>query len=425
MSTMLRENLIDNYGALVPEDVLSSFRDKAIQKANELGLPHKKTENYLNFKLNKIYQYDYKKASLNHQDLEDKINNLKVDSPSLVFYQGRFLPRLSNLENLNSRLVIKPLSDAIYSYGAFIKGSLDQFIKNELDVFALLSFAHHIDGSFIYFPKDLELESEIAIINITDTCNEEVVSSFNLMSLGQNASAKINTYSIELGKSNSLINNSWHFQLEANSNLEQSHLVLDQSITSFDHFRILQKRDSTYKSIQINLEANLHRASYQSLLLESGAHVEFIGACCLKGNQEAFQSILIKHLAPNCTSSQLFKNILDDKSVASFEGKIFVLDIAQQTNAYQLNQNCLLSDTAKCFSKPNLEIFADDVKASHGSTTGQLDCDQMFYLQSRGLSRVEAQIMLLKAFFEDIVNSISSDSIKQKVLEKFSQSLVS
>ncbi len=130
--------------------------------------------------------------------------------------------------------------------------------------------------------------------------------------------------------------------------------------------------------------------------------------------------ILVVHKAEECTSRQLVKTLLDDQSIASFEGKILVDSIAQQTNAYQLNHNCLLSDDASAYSKPNLEIFADDVKASHGSTTGQIDKDQLFYLRSRGLEEKLAKKLLLKAFCTEVLDEISHEAMKEKIFKNLS-----
>lgn len=166
----------------------------------------------------------------------------------------------------------------------------------------------------------------------------------------------------------------------------------------------------------LSIAANLKKDSFLKMVLfpenvsvkvelaEEQAEVQLFGLAKLKDKEQSHVNILIEHQAPNTRSRQLFKNVLFDQSKATFEGKIYVHSIAQKTQAYQRNSNLLLSDEATAHAKPNLEIFADDVKASHGATFGQLDEEEMFYLRSRGLSRQDAQEWLIDGFCKEILD---------------------
>jgi Fe-S cluster assembly protein SufD len=160
------------------------------------------------------------------------------------------------------------------------------------------------------------------------------------------------------------------------------------------------KRDSFLKMVFMAEEVDA-----KVELAEENSEVQLFGLAKLKGSEESHVNILIEHQAPNTRSQQLFKNVLFDEAKSSFEGKIYVHPIAQKTMAYQRNANLLLSDKAVAHAKPNLEIFADDVKASHGATIGQLDEEEMFYLRSRGLSREEAMSWLVEGFCKEILDA--------------------
>ncbi len=146
-----------------------------------------------------------------------------------------------------------------------------------------------------------------------------------------------------------------------------------------------------------------------------GEHIEshLIGLVLPTGKQHVDVHTLIDHAKPNCVSNELYKYVLDDQSEGVFNGKVFVRQDAQQTNAYQQNKSILLSESAKMNAKPELEIYADDVKCSHGATTGQLDAQALFYLMSRGMSRKQAQAMLLLAFARDIVESVRIEPLRE------------
>jgi Fe-S cluster assembly protein SufD len=150
----------------------------------------------------------------------------------------------------------------------------------------------------------------------------------------------------------------------------------------------------------------------QATLLEEGSEVHFKGLDNLSGNLEAHTHILIEHKAPHCISRQHFKKALREQSLSSFEGKIYVHPEAQKTEAYQLNQNLILSDGAKANAKPNLEIFADDVKASHGATFSQMNEEEIFYFRARGLSLKEAKSLLFEGFCRELVDGIEAGPMK-------------
>jgi Fe-S cluster assembly protein SufD len=180
----------------------------------------------------------------------------------------------------------------------------------------------------------------------------------------------------------------------------------DTESWAFTNVRATLRKESSYKLLTYTRGSKSVRQDYQFSLLGEGALVELKGLAELSGQRQAHTSVLVDHQAPHTRSQQLYKQILTDAAQGSFMGKILVQPLAQQTQAYQLNKNLILSPRAQSFSKPNLEIFADDVKASHGATVSQLDEAQLFYLKTRGLSDDEARALLISGFSKEIISQI-------------------
>jgi Fe-S cluster assembly protein SufD len=175
---------------------------------------------------------------------------------------------------------------------------------------------------------------------------------------------------------------------------------------------ITQARDSTYHMVLVNGCAGFGRADFKVLMQGAGAECDLSGLTFLAGKQHSDTTICVDHIAPHCKSSQFFKTILNDQSRGVYQGKIHVHKDAQKTDGYQLSNNLLLSNLAEMDVKPELEIYADDVKCSHGSTTGQLDETPLFYLMSRGISKDDARRLLLEAFLVEVLDKISHDDIR-------------
>jgi Fe-S cluster assembly protein SufD len=186
------------------------------------------------------------------------------------------------------------------------------------------------------------------------------------------------------------------------------------------HTRVFQKKDSALRSFQLTKGSSLFRNNFSVILDDQGASADISGLHQLDGISHADSHTLIEHRAPNATSRQLYKSILDGESRSVFNGRVMVRREAQQTSSYQLNKNLLLSRGARVDTKPQLEIFADDVKCTHGATIGQLSDEQLFYLQTRGLKRDAARRMLIRGFVDDVVGQVRDpglrDDLKKAIL---------
>jgi Fe-S cluster assembly protein SufD len=184
-------------------------------------------------------------------------------------------------------------------------------------------------------------------------------------------------------------------------------------------------RDAHYDSFTLNLGGKLTRHEIHAVLNGAGGEIHLNGLNLLKGKQHGDTTILIEHAAPNCQSNQFYRTILDDEARGVFQGKVYVHRQAQKTDGYQLSNALLLSPRAEMDTKPELEIYADDVKCSHGATTGQLDEEPLFYLRSRGLSEKEARLLLIQAFVDEVVDKIVDGDVKTAVFAKSSDWLKS
>jgi Fe-S cluster assembly protein SufD len=187
--------------------------------------------------------------------------------------------------------------------------------------------------------------------------------------------------------------------------------LLGATARAFTSVRATLKRDSSFDSLSITDGAAVARSSFAVQLAEENSALSLKGLSLLTGQRNSHVHVFVDHAAPHCTSRQHFKMALSGQSQSSFEGKIAVRPIAQKTVAYQLNNNLLLGEGARANSKPNLEIFADDVKASHGSTMTQLSAEELFYLRSRGLAAIDAQALLAHGFCKELLQEVEIGSL--------------
>ena len=349
----------------------SPFRAKAWERFLQLGLPGQ---------VRNLYTGSYTPPEP-QAVAQEKIN------PTQEFYvvlvNGQFVPKLSHLPQ---GVVATPLREAMHTYSAFLKERFLQGVKQEKDPFAAINGALHQPGGFLYVPQGVSAKLEV--IHVLTAPEMMATPRLHFFVKGE----------LDLSFTLSAQEGCWVNQY-CDFALEEGAKVTTEMHTSshvFDAVRATLKRDANFTSRTFT--SGGLRSNHHIQLNGENAEASLSCAAKLEGKRELHSGVLMEHVAPNCRSSQLFKTVLDDQSRATFDGKIYVHQEAQKTEAFQLNKNLLLSDTATARSLPNLEIFADDVKASHGSTTGQFDPDELFYLRSRGLTEQEAKKLLITAF---------------------------
>lgn len=350
--------LIDEVKA---DDALTAYRQSAGEKLRALGMPSGFKEPFKYMPLDRFYKEQFKFAYA------------------------------QNSVDVNEDIVVLPLSDALKSYRSILDPRL---LSSEADPFALLSRALMGEGLFIYVPPQIQIEKPIEIVQ---KCLEGSVSApyvFIAMGRGAVASFKFITEGngCHLPQIDCLVED------DARLNL----LHYRGSDWEFEALRATLKKSSQLYSYHLSQGNKSLRSDLRVNLAGEGASATLKGLSDLKGDHQAHQNILIEHAQENTHSNQHFKTVLCDEARSSFEGKIYVHSKAQQTRAYQLNNNLLLGEKVVANSKPNLEIFADDVKASHGSTMTQLNEDELFYIKSRGIDENSAKAMLKTGFCREI-----------------------
>lgn len=420
--TALEKQYLQNNSA----DPMQKMKAQAWQYFLQMGLPNKRTEAFRYLKLRQLFSRSYAPSQIT------KVTSAKIAPyiypesarSILVFVNGHYQPALSNTTALSKKISVSSLPDAMRTYGTFLNNQWAKISKEESDPFAVINAAMHRDGVFIYLPPKTVVDAPIQILHVTDT---EAAPMFMLPRLnlfvGAHSQVDIATSYITLSGKHYCTNQLSDIAMEEGSSvrfIQTSDESLDSEHWHFEALRAHLKRDSRLTTICASKGSSTVRYSYKITLAGENCEAALNGIWTLDGNREAHTHITIDHQAPNCRSMQLFKTVLDDTSRSSFEGKILVQQEAQKTDAFQLNNNLLLSDHAQANSKPNLEIFADDVKASHGATVGQLDSEQLFYMKTRGFSEAEAKSMLVYSFCKEVIDRIPISSLQQRLSKTIS-----
>ncbi len=338
----------------------------------------------------------------------------QTKSIRLVFVNGYFSEKHSDKILSNKQITILPIEQAIHSHQQEIKsffGKTNCSIENN---FTALNTAFAKSGSFILVNKNEEISELIHLIFLTDGRNTPSISQVrNLIVLGENSKASILESYVSLSGGRMVSNNVSEIFLKKGAKLELTkYQVENENDFLFTNTHIEQESDSELKNFIFSLNGNLIRNDLKIKLNGEGANALINGLSLADKSQHFDNNVLVTHAKGNCNSNQLFKSLIDDEATCIFAGKVFVAQDAQKTNAKQSNKNILLTETATAHSKPQLEIYADDVACSHGSTTGQIDNEALFYMQARGLSKQQARALLLFAFAAEIAKSINNETVK-------------
>lgn len=393
----------------------SGFSKKAREAANRnlesLEFPTSKTEYWKYSRTNRIVKGEYKVQPIN--DYTPSYN--LPEGKRIILVNGFVDEKLSNFSE--SEILVVSLSQAKEKHSKLIE---KWFNKNPFEdkVFASINTAYHQDGAFIFIPKNISEEETIHIISI-NSGNGVISQPKNLIVAGQGSKANVLLREI----SENAVSNF--------NNVVTEIFVGENAFLELNKIQEMENGNFQVATDQVSLEANSNfkintftkkgdwvRNNLNIQLNGENIETWLNGLYLLKGNQHVDNHTLVDHFVPNCVSHELYKGILNDKSTGVFNGKVFVHKDAQKTNAYQSNNTVVLTDDAKSYSKPELEIYADDVKCSHGSTTGQLDEEALFYLKSRGISEAKANGMMLHAFAGDVISHIGVPEVAEEI-EKF------
>jgi len=396
---------------------LYALRQQALDSLAKVGFPTIKDEEWKYTNISPILKNQYQIAdSASKPDLERLNHYTSPDDINIFFINGVFSPELSSKEALPKGLTLSSLRDASSTVNTDIAARFKTSTIEGESAFVLLNKALYQDGIYIKTAPQTVVEKLIHIIHITDQ-PQIIAIPRNLFDIGQSSELKILESYISFSDSlvywvNSLTDiflaenaSCKYFQAQSES-LESFHLGA---------IRVWQERDSNFFGFNFSTGAMIARNNLDIVLKGEGGNALLKGLYCVRLNQHVDNHTAVDHQFPNCTSNQLYKGILNQDSRAVFNGKIFVRPIAQKTNSYQLNKNLLLGKGCRVDTKPQLEIDADDVKCTHGATIGQLNNDELFYLQTRSIPKKTAVKMLSRGFADDILQQIEDDRIYQKL----------
>ncbi len=398
---------------------IRNLRKDGLNRFQELGVPTLKDEEWKYTNLSPLTERQF---HLRSEPVLREAKALKgyLDSNeiNIVFINGKFSAEFSNFTKLPPGLKAVNLNSAATQNDADIQLLINQYNQQNRDAFTALNDALLHEGMFIKIEDKAIVKDLIHIVHVTSvTHNDMIHASRSLIVVGKSAQAEVLESHLSFDDSYSYFANALtDIFLAENATLRYCKAQAE-SLKSF-HIgatRVWQKRNSNLESFSMVKGAWLTRNNLTVILEETGASTVLNGLYTVKKDQHVDNHTMVDHRPPNCTSNQLYKGILNDHSRAVFNGKIFVRKIAQQTNSYQLNKNLLLGTDCRVDTKPQLEIFADDVKCTHGATIGQLDEDEIFYLRSRSIPKELVVKILSRGFVDDILNRLSNDSIHHKL----------
>ncbi len=419
----LKDKLLSSYIAfedhLEDDSPLHDLRNKAIKTFETKGFPTKKEEAWKYTSLNSLLKKDYSIFPKQDQIIEFKDVRKyflhDIDTYKIVFIDGVYSSFLS--ETTHDKLDVCLMSSALNKdkYKSVIEAYFNKVAKD--DSLTSLNTAFAKEGAYIHIPKHKEVEKPIEIINFS-TGNESAVmlQPRNLIVVGENAHVQIIERHQSLSKNAVFTNAVTEIFAEKRAFVDYYKIQNDGPAASLiDNTYISQERDSNCRVHTFAFGGNLVRNNLN--FFQKGEHCDSTlkGITILENKQHIDHNTLVHHMAPNCESHQDYKGIFGDASTGVFNGKIVVEKDAQKIDAFQQNNNILIDDKATINAKPQLEIFADDVKCSHGCTIGQFDEDALFYLRSRGIGIKEARALLMYAFANTVLESVKIPELKVRI----------
>ena len=416
--------LSERPGGSLPSWV-GSLRERSMELFETKGFPTTDEEDWKYTNVAPIARGDFRPSTLQTLAVHDAATvepfvYEEARRSVLVFLNGSFSRELSSLESLPQAVTAISLSDALAgAHDAFLRERLERSLTLESDSFVALNTAFLDKGLLLHVPKGVAIEAPIQILYLsTDEAAQTAMFPRVVVMVEREASATIIETHETLDGGDYFVNSVVDVSVGESARLV--HYKVQQEGERAFHVaatRAALGQSASYDLTTITLGARLSRHNIDVQLEHEGAECWVDGLYLLGTGQHADTHSLIDHRVPRCTSHQNYKGILDGKSRAVFNGRIYVHPDAQQTDAFQSNKNLLLSSDARVDTKPQLEIYADDVKCAHGATVGQLEEEELFYLISRGLRPQLARNLLTYGFAEEIVEKIKIDSIKRRLDE--------
>lgn len=401
------------------QDWAHTLRTQGLSRFLETGIPTVKDEEWKYTNLSPLTGFSFARAQDNTLVETEALSQYADDSElKIVFVNGLYSEKLSSLADLPKGITVSTLQEAQTKFAELVERMRTRYDVNKAGAFVALNEAIAQDGVFIHAAAHTVHPDLIHIIHVTSSNHAETVSLPRAL-IYVEKSCELTVLESHVAFKDDLTyfaNALTDIILEENATLHYCK-AQKESLNAFHigHTRVWQERHSNFDGFTFTAGGKITRNDLDIILNGEGADAVLNALYSAYQDQHIDNHTSVDHRVPNCTSNQLYKGILNHSARAVFNGKVFVRPIAQQTNSYQLNKNLLLGTDCRVDTKPQLEIFADDVKCTHGATIGQLDEDEMFYLQTRCIPRNMATRMLVHGFVDDLFNKIKNDAIHRKV----------
>lgn len=398
-------------------------RRNAINQFAEIGFPTLRDEAWRFTNISAIARNRFKmvtttEANAGWQDLLKNEVLAEFSGPRLIFVNGNYIPSLSNAQK-TEEFYLAPLSEAAHECPDLVRQHVAQYIRLEDHAFTALNTAFFWDGGFVHIPTGKVLAEPIHLVFLSDPHEEALVSHpRNLIVLEKNSQATVIESFLSIGSGRYFTNTATELVLAENAILD--HIKLQNESEQAYHIAVQQshqKHHSNLCSQSFSFGGTIVRNDVNAIIDGEGVETTLNGLYVQEGDQHVDNHTLIEHAQPNSFSRELYKGILKDHSRAVFNGRIHVRQAAQKTDAIQSNQNLLLTENARVNTQPQLEIYADDVRCTHGGTVGQLDENGMFYLRTRGVDRAKAHNIMVYAFASDVTDRIKVEAIRNWIDE--------
>ena len=394
---------------------LGALRRHAIERFAETGLPNSRMEDWRFTDLRRMARTTFADAQPGPAPDLDWIAPWYLDGPChrLVFANGRFVSRHSDIGALPPGVRLQSLADAVADESGFMEPDFARGSERDDGSLVDLNTAMMRDGLVLHLDRGVALDAPVQLVHVAVAANDPIALHPRVMVVAEDGS-RASVFETFLGVGNRPYWTNAVAEIIVGRNSEITHLKLQQESAAGYHTgfnRVTVDQGGSYSGFVMSLGARLARTEIRVSLDGEHATCRIDGAAVLRDRQHGDVTTEIDHRVANGRSRQTFKNVLDGRSRSVFQGRVVVQKDAQKTDAGQSNRNLLLSPGAEADSKPELRIFADDVKCSHGATVGELDKDALFYLQSRGIAAEEARGLLIEGFVAELIDSVEQPAI--------------
>ncbi len=397
---------------------VAQTRERALAQFAEQGFPTTRDEEWRYTNVAPIQRSAFRPAakdlaSLTAQQLQPFVFQ-DLSCHRLVFVNGHFVAQLSALGKLPGGVIVSSLADAIDSGAAFLQSHLARYAPIDRYGFAALNTAFLADGACIYLPREATLAEPVHLLFVSTACEQPVLAQpRNLVVAEANSRAALIESYISLDNARHFTNAISEVVIAENASIEHYKLGHESAKTyHIGGIYVRQHANSRFISHNITVDGALVRNDIDVLFEAEGGECVLNGLYVASNRQHIDNHTRLDHAQPRCNSREFYKGVLAGRARAVFNGRIIVRQNAQHTDAQQENKNLLLSRDAEVDTKPQLEIYADDVKCAHGATVGQLDDDALYYLRSRGIDAATARHVLTYAFAKDVLNRMALEPIR-------------